>query len=126
MIFVLRLDRFDFSLIDKKKRATYSMEVAQGTSDSLNAEPRTDPMELVIEFKHFDAKGNRRSFRTCTDEPKANKCFVNIACICRMIESLDVACFIYELFCELLSETGQNSYRKWSGSRAASNMLLYS
>jgi hypothetical protein len=126
MFFVVRLDGFNFSLIDKKKRATYAMEVAQGTGDSLNAEPRTDTMELVIEFKDFDAKGNGRSFRTGTNEPKANKCFVDIAGICRMIESLVLACFIYELFSEPLHETGQNSYRKRSGSRPASNMLLYS
>ena len=54
------------------------MEMAQGTSDSLNAEPRTDTMKLVIEFKHFNAEGNGRLFRSCADEPKANKCLIDI------------------------------------------------
>lgn len=70
------------------------MEMAQGTSDSLNAEPRTDPMKLVIEFKHFNAEGNGRSFRSCADEPKANKCLIDIVGIRRMMESLGVARFI--------------------------------
>jgi hypothetical protein len=68
------------------------MEMAHGTSDSLNAEPGTDSMKLAIEFEHFNAEGDGWSFRGCTDEPKTNKCFIDIVGISRMVKSLGVAC----------------------------------